>query len=141
MNLKSKLPPRFQKYASFGIIPKLFLLPFATATVLGMKLLRPLVMIQVHKVHDWRIGHFATNTELTRLNDIVQNENTRRKTVTIYYWKQDFFKPVFDQVLAERTSIYYGTLGLAFKSFFITHCWDEYDVVKQPSRQIGTSQT
>jgi len=86
VNLKSKLPPQLQKYASFGIIPKLFLLPFATATVLGMKLLRPLVMIQVHKVHDWRIGHFATNTELTRLNDIVQNENTRRKTVTIYYF-------------------------------------------------------
>ncbi len=86
MNLKSKLPPRFQKYASFGIIPKLFLLPFAIAALFGMRLLRPFVLIHIHKVHDWRIGHFATNTELTRLHDIVQNENSRRKTLTIYYF-------------------------------------------------------
>jgi putative glycosyltransferase (TIGR04372 family) len=86
VNLKSKLPPRFQKYANFGIIPKLLLLPFAAVTLLGMRSLRPFVLIRVHKVHDWRIGHFATNTELTRLSDIVQNENTRRKCVTIYYF-------------------------------------------------------
>jgi putative glycosyltransferase (TIGR04372 family) len=86
VNLKSKLPTRFQKYASFGIIPKLLLLPFAAVTLLGMRSLRPFVLIRVHKVHDWRIGHFATNTELTRLSDIVQNENTRRKCVTIYYF-------------------------------------------------------
>ncbi len=55
-------------------------------TLLGMRSLRPFVLIQVHKVHDWRIGHFATNTELTRLSDIVQNEKTRRKCVTIYYF-------------------------------------------------------
>jgi len=51
-----------------------------------MRSLRPFVLIRVHKVHDWRIGHFATNTELTRLSDIVQNENSHRKTVTIYYF-------------------------------------------------------
>ena len=86
MNLKSKLPPRFKKYASFGVIPKLLLLPFAAAAVLGMKVLSPLVLIQIQKVHDWRIGHFTTDTELTRLSTITHNESSRRKIVKIYYF-------------------------------------------------------
>ena len=86
MNLKSKLPPKFQKYASLGVIPKLILLPFAAAALLAVKIVRPFVTFQIHKVHDWRIGHFATNTELTRLGNLAHNENSRRKIVTIYYF-------------------------------------------------------
>ena len=51
-----------------------------------MKIVRPFVAFQIHKVHDWRIGHFATNTELTRLGNLAHNENSRRKMVTIYYF-------------------------------------------------------
>lgn len=86
MNLKSRFPQKLQKYVSYGVFPKLFLLPFAIATVVGMKLLSPLILIHVQKVHDWRIGHFATNTELTRLGDLVRNEQSRRKIVTIYFF-------------------------------------------------------
>ena len=86
MNLKSKLPPRFQKYASFGIIPKIILLPFALITVTGFALFRPLILIQIHKVIDWRIGHFATNSEITRLKTIDYNNHHAKKLLTIYYF-------------------------------------------------------
>ncbi|MFM7338429.1 MAG: hypothetical protein ACKO2E_09180, partial [Actinomycetota bacterium] len=60
MNFKSKLPKKLQIYASFGVIPKLFLTPFAILTVLLFVLARPFIIIQVHKLKDWRLGHFAT---------------------------------------------------------------------------------
>ena len=86
MNLKSKLPPKFQKYASLGIIPKILLLPFAISTIATFYIIRPFFLIQVHKVKDWRIGHLAANTELTRLQTIARNVNSRRKLITIYYF-------------------------------------------------------
>ncbi len=86
MNLKSKLPKRIQKYASFGIFPKIILTPFAILTVAVFIALRPFVKVQVYKVHDWRIGHFATNTELRRLADLSHNANQNMKHLTIYYF-------------------------------------------------------
>jgi len=85
VNFKSKLPKNLQKYASFGVIPKLFLAPFAILTVLVFVLARPFLIIQVHKVNDWRLGHFTTNTELTRLKALDHNQSHRRKLLTIYY--------------------------------------------------------
>ena len=86
MNLKSKLPPKFQKYASLGVIPKLLLLPFALLTIATFLVIRPFFLIQIHKVKDWRIGHLAANTELTRLQTIAHNDSLRRKLITVYYF-------------------------------------------------------
>ena len=86
MNLKSKLPPRFQKYASLGVFPKIILFPFALFAVTCFVIVRPVILIQVHKVKDWRIGHFATNTEITRLKTVEHNKNNRKKLITIYYF-------------------------------------------------------
>ncbi len=104
MNLKSKLSPRFQKYASFGIIPKIILLPFALITVTGFALFRPLVLIQIHKVIDWRIGHFATNSEITRLKTIDYNNHHAKKLLTIYYFgskipSNNFLREIWNQNL------------------------------------------
>jgi len=85
VNFKSKLPKKLQKYASFGVIPKLFLAPFAILTVLLFVLARPFIIIQVHKVKDWRLGHFATNTELTRLKTLQHNQTHNKKLLTVYY--------------------------------------------------------
>jgi len=85
VNFKSKLPKNLQKYASFGVIPKLFLAPFAILTVLIFVLARPFLIIQVHKVNDWRLGHFTGNTELTRLKTLDHNQSQRRKLLTVYY--------------------------------------------------------
>ena len=104
MNLKSKLPPRFKKYASFGIIPKIILLPFALITVTGFALFRPLILIQIHKVIDWRIGHFATNSEITRLKTIDYNNHHAKKLLTIYYFgskipSNNFLREIWNQNL------------------------------------------
>jgi putative glycosyltransferase (TIGR04372 family) len=86
VNLKSKLPLRFQKYASLGVFPKIILFPFALFAVTCFVMVRPVILIQVHKVKDWRIGHFATNTEITRLKTVEHNKNNRKKLITIYYF-------------------------------------------------------
>ena len=68
------------------MFPKILLFPFALFAVTGFVMLRPVVLIQVHKVKDWRIGHFATNTEITRLKTAEHNKNNRKKLITIYYF-------------------------------------------------------
>jgi len=85
VNFKSKLPKKLQKYASLGVIPKLLLAPFAILTVLLFVLARPFIIIQVHKVKDWRLGHFATNTELTRLKTLQHNQTHNKKLLTVFY--------------------------------------------------------
>ncbi len=84
MNLKSKLPPRFQKYASLGVIPKLFLLPFALFFVLAIFVARPIVQIKIFKVNPWRLGHLGIEVELARLNAIHQS-NVKKSFVVFYF--------------------------------------------------------
>ncbi len=83
MNPSSKLPPRFQKYASFGVIPKLLLLPFAFILVTAMLILRPFVIIQVYPL-DWQLGHLLVMSRANELRTRQWNENHRRKKITIY---------------------------------------------------------
>ena len=68
------------------MFPKIILFPFALFAVTCFVMLRPVILIQVHKVKDWRIGHFATNTEITRLKTVEHNKNHRKKMITIYYF-------------------------------------------------------
>jgi len=86
VNFKSKLPRNLQKYASFGVIPKLFLAPFAILTVLVFVLARPFIIIQVHKVKDWRLGHFAINTEILRIKTRNFNQKQPNRLLTICYF-------------------------------------------------------
>ena len=86
MNLKSKLPPKFQKYASPGVIPKVFLLPFALASVLLIFLVRPFVVIRIFRVNPWRLGHLTTEVEIARLNAV--HLSRRRKHITIFYFPE-----------------------------------------------------
>ncbi len=85
VNLKSKLPPKFQKYASLGVIPKILLLPFAVLAVFLMRLIRPLLLIQICEVYKHRIGHFALETELIRLNTKKRQQSGQR-VLTVYYF-------------------------------------------------------
>ncbi len=58
-------------------------------------MLRPVILIQVHKVKDWRLGHFATNTEITRLKTVEHNQNNRKKLITIYYFGSKVASNIF----------------------------------------------
>jgi len=101
MNLKSRLPPRLQKYASFGVVPKLILLPFALTFVLAIFFARPVVRIKIFKVNPWRLRHLGTEVELARL-DVVHHSKVK-KSLTVFYFPDrkaanDFFQ-IFDNDL------------------------------------------
>ena len=82
VNLKSKLPPKFQKYASFGIFPKLLLAPVAFLLLLGFSLARPFVRIRLYRMMDTRIGHLAANTEIVRLSNLEYNQTAKKKKLS-----------------------------------------------------------
>lgn len=42
--------------------------------------------IEIHRVHDMRLGHLAVNTELTRLNNLILFNKSGTRTLTIYYF-------------------------------------------------------
>jgi putative glycosyltransferase (TIGR04372 family) len=83
VNLKSKLPTRFQKYASFGVIPKLFFLPIAVFFVALIFMTRPFIKIQIYSL-DWQIGHLIPMCHANELRDKTWNKNHRRKKVSVY---------------------------------------------------------
>ena len=84
MNLKSKLPPRFQKYVSLGVIPKLILAPVAFLILCGFLLAKPFVQFRLYRMVDSRIGHLAANTEIVRLRSLEHNKNTTKKEIIVY---------------------------------------------------------
>ena len=67
------------------MIPKILLLPFALLAVFLMRLIRPLLLIQICEVYKHRIGHFAVETELIRLSTKKRRQSGQR-VLTIYYF-------------------------------------------------------
>lgn len=72
------------------------MLPPALLVVGIFILLRPFVIIQINKVHDWRIGHMAATTQGT-LEVRDWNLTNRRKKIILYYFgsrysSNDFLK-------------------------------------------------
>ena len=84
MNLKSKLPKRLQKYASFGVLPKLILAPVSFLILSVFLLAKPFVQFRLYRMVDTRIGHLTTNTEIVRLNNLKYNQNGKKKVVIVY---------------------------------------------------------
>jgi putative glycosyltransferase (TIGR04372 family) len=84
VKLKSKLPPRFQKYASFGVFPKILLAPVAFLILTAFLLAKPFVQIRLYRMVDSRIGHLALNTERVRLSTLQRNFQNRKREVLVY---------------------------------------------------------
>ena len=89
MNLRSKLPTKLRQFATVGALIKLPLLLPAMLVVGIFILLRPFVIIQVHKVHDWRFGHMVPNTDMTLLHAQDWNKSHRRKMKVILFFPSD----------------------------------------------------
>ena len=49
-------------------------------------LLRPFVIIQIYKVHDWRFGHMVSTTQRTMYEIKEWNSNHLRKKVLVYFF-------------------------------------------------------
>ena len=65
------------------------MLPFAVIVVGIFILLRPFVIIRIHKVHDWRIGHMVPNTDMTLLHSQDWNKSHWRKMKPILFFPSD----------------------------------------------------
>ena len=65
------------------------MLPFAVIVIGIFLLLRPFLIIRIHKVHDWRIGHMVPNTEMTLLHAQDWNKSHRRKTIIFLFFPSD----------------------------------------------------
>jgi hypothetical protein len=128
VNLKSKLPKKLQKYASFGVFPKILLAPVAFLILLGFSIARLFVHIRLYRMVDTRIGHLALNTEIVRLTQLKNNSNNTKREVTVYCSEsrrcanESLRKLFFRKKLHLRGSLAWITLFLAselnvFKSF------------------------
>jgi len=84
VNLKSKLPPRFQKYVSFGVFPKILLAPVAFLILIAFLLAKPFVQIRLYRMVDSRLGHLTVNTEVVRLQNLEHNLVTKKREVIVY---------------------------------------------------------
>ena len=84
VNLRSKLPPKFQKYASLGVFPKILLAPVAFLILTAFLLAKPFVQIRLYRMVDSRIGHLALNTERVRLSTLQRNAQNSKREVLVY---------------------------------------------------------
>ena len=127
VNLKSKLPTKLQKYASFGLIPKILLAPVAFIILLGFSLARPFVNIRLYRMVDTRIGHLALNTEIVRLTQLKNNSKNTKREVTVYCSEshrcanESLRKLFFRKTLHLRGSLAAVALFLASTRIFRTH--------------------
>ena len=78
MSLKTELRQKIKVAQVLGS-KKLLLLPFALLYVCGLLLLSRVIRVNIHPIINSRIGHFATNTELTilKLKDRKNRSNKR----------------------------------------------------------------
>jgi putative glycosyltransferase (TIGR04372 family) len=83
VNLKSKLYKKWLVLNAIGL-KKSLMIPFAVIFVLSLKFLTIFRDVRIHTVKNHRLGHFATNTELSRLNLIEKHRITQRKQINIY---------------------------------------------------------
>jgi putative glycosyltransferase (TIGR04372 family) len=77
VNLKSKLQQKLQ-VAQFLGVKRVLLLPFALFYVGMLLLLSRIIQVRIHPIVNDRIGHFATNTELTLLKIKETRKNSKR---------------------------------------------------------------
>ena len=77
MNLKSKLQQKLQ-VAQFLGVKRVFLLPFALVYVGMLFLLSRIIQVKIHPIINDRIGHFATDTELTLLKIRETRKNPKK---------------------------------------------------------------
>ena len=79
MNLKSKLQQKLQVARVLGL-KRVLLLPLALLYVGTLLLLSRIIQVRIHPIVNGRIGHFATNTELSllKIRENLKNSNAKK---------------------------------------------------------------
>jgi len=84
------------------------MLPFAVMVVGIFLLLRPFVIIQIYKVHDWRIGHMVSTTQRFTLEVREWNATNKKKKVIFYYFGSQYPSNKFFKKMLTRHHLSLG---------------------------------
>ena len=83
MSLKTELQQKIKVAQVLGS-KKILLLPFALLYVGGLLLLSRVIRVNIHPIVNSRIGHFATNTELTILKVKERKNRTNKREINLF---------------------------------------------------------
>ena len=83
-------------------LKRVMLLPIATISVFSLFLLSKLMTVNVHYIYNSRIGHFATNTELSYLSTQTSNTSRRFKQLHLFFFESKKSANSFIETLWRR---------------------------------------
>ncbi len=83
MSLKTELKEKIKVAQVFGP-KKLLLLPFALLYIGGLLLLSRVIQVNIHPIINDRLGHFATNTELSILKVKERKNRTNSREINLF---------------------------------------------------------
>jgi len=83
-------------------LKRVVLLPVATISVFLLFLLSKLMIVNVHYIYNSRIGHFATNTELSYLSTQTSNTSHRFKQLHLFFFESKKSANSFIETLWRR---------------------------------------
>ena len=102
MNLKSKLRKKLLVIKSIGLKKTLYL-PIALIFVGGLVLISKFVPVNIHRIYNSRIGHFATNTEISTTRAKEKEDRLGRRTINLYCFESLESANSFLETLWKRT--------------------------------------
>jgi putative glycosyltransferase (TIGR04372 family) len=82
----NKVIAQVKAYATQEALVKIPLIPPAITFVVLMLIARLFVIVQIYKVHDWRLGHLILDTRMVHLKAEEWNRTHKKKRVIIYYF-------------------------------------------------------
>jgi len=84
---------------------KVTLAPFALFFILTLLLINKFRIVRIHNVINSRIGHFVTNTELSRLSSLKKNNDSQKKSLDLYCFQHRISANHFLEILWRRELI------------------------------------
>ena len=124
MNLKSKLRKRWLVVKAIGL-KKTLLLPFALVFVGCLLLISKFIPVNVHRVYNSRIGHFALNTEISATRAQKNQDRIGRRVFNFYCFESLESANAFLESLWKRTiTCLTGNFG-----------WAVLDIAKRVKKQ------
>jgi len=84
---------------------KVALAPFALSFILTLLLINKFRTVRIHEVINSRLGHFVTNTELSRLSSLKKNRDSNKKSLDLYCFLHRTSTNHFLEILWRRTLI------------------------------------
>ena len=113
MNLKSKLHKKWLVLKAIGL-KKSLLLPFALVFVGSLLLISKFIPVNVHRVYNSRIGHFALNTEISVTRAKETQHRLGRRIINLYCFESLESANTFLEISWRRTlTCLTGNIGWA----------------------------